>query len=203
MPPTTMQRWIPWGLVGLRLALAPISVALVWTDAPRWVWLLQFALAILSDVYDGKLARRWGVASPGLRRADSIVDDVYGFACLACFWLAEPDVLRPYLWAIGALVTLDLLRTPLDWWRFGKRASYHAWSMRTFGASLLVLGLLLMGTGDDHGFLPIALGIGLFAELEGLAMTFVLPRWTHDVAHLGRAIALRREHQQVSATESR
>ncbi|MHC4376293.1 MAG: hypothetical protein ACYS26_06825 [Planctomycetota bacterium] len=127
-------------------------------------------------------------------------------------WPSRRAVLRPYLWPIGVLVVLELLPTPVDRWRFGKRASYHAWSMRTFGASLAVLGLLLMGTGDDHGFLPIALGIGLLTELEGLAMTFVLPRWTHDVPHLGKALAIRREPgdaarrrdpSRVSASESR
>ena len=63
---TDLHKWIPWWLVRLRVVLGSLSIGLVKLELPRWLWLLQFAVAILSDIYDGKRARRWGVATPGL-----------------------------------------------------------------------------------------------------------------------------------------
>lgn len=47
----------------LRVLLASVSIALIYAEAPRWTWLLQFAVAIASDIFDGKLARRLAVVS--------------------------------------------------------------------------------------------------------------------------------------------
>lgn len=193
---SAVKRLIPWLLVGLRLVLAPVSILIVWFDLPRAFWILQFVIAILSDIYDGKLARRWGVVTPGLRSADSITDEIYAYASLACFWLAEPEIIMAHIWGIAAIAGLELARLPLDWFLFGKKASYHANSARLFALSLIPVGILIMGFGTASWCLWLALFIGLYSELEGIAISLVLPRWTHDVRHLGVALAIRREAKE-------
>ncbi|MEL6907217.1 MAG: CDP-alcohol phosphatidyltransferase family protein [Planctomycetota bacterium] len=193
MPPGRLRTALPWALVCVRPPLGALGVLVAWLEWPRWIWLVSFVLAILSDVYDGKLARRFGVATEGLRRADSIADDLFAYASLATFWIAEPGIVSEHGWGLIALIALDLLRVPLDWWRFGKRSSYHATSMRAFGLSLIPVGVLLMMRGDVHGFLWLALALGAWAEVEGALMTLILPRWTVDVRHIGVALALRRD----------
>lgn len=196
------RRWIPWFLVGLRIVLGPLSILIVWCELPRWIWLLQFAIAILSDIYDGKLARRWGVATASLRRADSIADDIYAFASLACFWIAEPGIVINHIWGIAVVAGLDLARAPMDWFLFGRKASYHAYSARLFGISLIPVGILLMGFGTVSWCLWFALAIGLYSELEGIAISMILPHWTHDVKHLGIALTIRREASAGRLAES-
>lgn len=190
-----LYRVIPWALVALRVALAPVAVWLAWMDLPRILWLAQGAVAALSDIYDGKLARRWGVVSADLRQADSVADTIYAIAVAISFWLAEPEILAEHLWAILLILGLEAARYPLDWARFGRGASYHATSARTFGIVLIPVTGLVMGFGWAGPFLWIALAIGVYSELEGVAMSLVLPRWTHDVKHLGVALQIRREHQ--------
>jgi CDP-diacylglycerol--glycerol-3-phosphate 3-phosphatidyltransferase len=188
-----IQRWIPWSLVGSRLALAPVAVAIAWMGLPRWMWLLQFAAAALSDVYDGKLARRWGTVTPGLRQADSIVDTFYALGVGASFYVAEPQIWAAHQWGIILVIALEGARYPLDWYRFGRGASYHAKSARLFGASLVPATIAIMGFGYAGPLLWLSLTIGVLSELEGMAISMVLPRWTHDVAHLGVALEIRRK----------
>lgn len=190
-----MRKAIPWCLVLSRPLLGLIGILVALLDWPRWIWLVQFVAAIASDIWDGKLARRWGVATERLRRADSICDDIYAYASLACFWIAEPSIVAAHAPGLLALIAVDVLRMPVDWLRFRKRASYHATSMRLFGLSLIPVGILLMMRGDVHWVLWASLGVGMYAELEGLAMTLVLPRWTCDVPHLGAALEIRRRAQ--------
>lgn len=189
----TLHRWIPWSLVALRVLLAPVAVALAWSDLPRWIWLLQGAVAALSDIYDGKLARRWGTVTPGLRQADSIADTIYALGVGASFFIGEPAIWAEHAPGIGLVILLEAARYPLDWARFGRGASYHAHSARAFGIALIPVTFLVMGFGYAGPFLWAALALGVWSELEGAAMSLVLPRWTHDVPHLGVAWAIRRD----------
>lgn len=190
--PTQLQRTIPWALIVLRVLLAPVAVWVAWADLPRWIWLGQGAVAALSDIYDGKLARRWGVVSAGLRQSDSIADTIYALGVAISFWLAEPEIVMTHIWGIGVVVGLEAARYPLDWARFGRGASYHAFSARLFGVMLIPATFLIIGFGVVGPVLWIALAIGLYSELEGIAISLVLPRWTHDVKHIGVALKLRR-----------
>lgn len=192
-PPTRWQRALPWALIWLRLLLAPVAVVLALVGAPGPVWLAQFGLAAWSDVYDGRLARRYGVVSPGLRQADSVVDTLYFLGVLGSMIVAHPAIVEAYRGWIALVIGLEFGRYPLDWWRFGRGASYHATSARVFGATLVVAVVSVMGFGVDAPWMGIALAAGVLSALEGVAISLVLPAWTHDVASLRAALRIRRE----------
>ena len=187
-----IHRAIPWILICLRATLAPVAILLVYADYPRWLWLLQFAIAVLSDWFDGKLARRWSVVTPELRRADSLADSIYALAIIWSFWLAHPAIVIDHSWGIGLVILLEAARYPLDWCRFGKAASYHAISARLFGASLVIATIAIMGFDTAQPFLWFSIGLGVISELEGILMSLILPHWTHDIAHIGIALQIRR-----------
>ena len=92
---------------------------------------------------------------------------------------------------IGIVIAFELLRYPLDWWRFGRGASYHALSAKLFGASLLVAVSMIVMFDYAGPFLWISLFVGLLSELEGILISLVLPKWTHDVRSLKSAIDIR------------
>jgi len=151
----------------------------------------QFVLATTSDWFDGKLARRWGTATPGLRQADSIADTIYAFGIAISLWVSHPEIIYSHRSGIGIVITLELLRYPLDWWRFGRGASYHALSAKLFGASLLVAVSIIVMFDYEGPFLWISSFVGLLSELEGILISLVLPKWTHDVRSLKSAIDIR------------
>ena len=86
------RRWglsltrLPLALTLLRLALAPLMVLLSERPHPLLFGLILTA-AVLSDIFDGILARRLGVATPSLRRLDSAVDVVFYLAVGFALWL--------------------------------------------------------------------------------------------------------------------
>ena len=178
--------------MGLRVLLAPVAVLLAASSLPRWLWLLQGTVAALSDIYDGILARRWGVATAGLRQSDSIADTIYALGVCASIVVAEPALFRQHAWGIGLVIALEAARYPLDWVRFRRGASYHSRAARLLGIALIPVCGAVMALGRIGPFLWLALAIGLYSELEGIAISLVLPRWTHDVPHLGAALAIRR-----------
>src|SRR4051812_25331923 len=96
-------RFAPLTLTGLRFLLAPAVVwmAYRWPYGPAFVGCLVGAL--LSDVFDGILARRMGIATAFLRRLDSAADIVFYLAVLWSAAVVYPEVLWAYAPGIGTV----------------------------------------------------------------------------------------------------
>jgi phosphatidylglycerophosphate synthase len=178
-------------LVMLRILLAPIAIWIAAAHLPAALWMGQFILAVLSDWFDGKLARRWGTVTPGLRQADSIADMIYAFAIAISLWCSHLEIIFRHRWGIGLVIALELLRYPLDWWRFGRGASYHALSAKLFGCSLIVAVSSIVMFDYAGPVLWICLLMGIVSELESILISLTLLEWTHDVGSLKRAIRIR------------
>jgi CDP-diacylglycerol--glycerol-3-phosphate 3-phosphatidyltransferase len=50
----------------------------------------------------------------------------------------------------------------------------------------------LLGFGLDNWLLDVAIAWGIICNLEGFAMTLVLPKWRRDILTLGHALRMRR-----------
>jgi CDP-diacylglycerol--glycerol-3-phosphate 3-phosphatidyltransferase len=187
-----MRRRLPAALVALRLALGPAMVLVAWGDGSR-VWLATMLLAaIVSDIFDGVLARRWGVATEALRAADSRVDMVFIGCAVAVLWRARTALLRPFLPALGLIGLAAAAGAAFDLAKYGRLASYHSYSAKASGLLLCASGLALLLAPRPAPLLALALAGTLASCLEHLAITLALPTWTCDVKGLAAALRMRR-----------
>lgn len=183
--------WLPLALTVLRLLLAPLVLALAaWQPLPA-AFGACLAAALLSDVFDGVLARRLGQASASLRRLDSLADSVFYGACLWAIWRLQPQVLRSHTLPLLLLLGLEALRYAYDWLRFRREASYHTWSAKLWGLLLFLACWWVLVRGADGWPVGAALFIGIAADVEGLLISALLPCWRHDVPTLVHALRLR------------
>jgi phosphatidylglycerophosphate synthase len=188
-----MKRRIPWAMVLLRVLLCPVLVlgALRGWDG-RWLGVVVL-VALVDDIYDGVLARRWGCETEGLRRGDSAADTVFYLGVAAALWIRENDLLRENWKVLTVLGTLEIVRHAFDRWKFGRAAAYHSYVSKAWG---LVMGVGVMGVlsfGGPRWLVWMSLLFGIAADVEGLAMSLMLPIWKNDVKTLADARKLRRE----------
>ena len=141
---------------------------------------LVLALGFISDIYDGIIARRFGVATAGLRRLDSAVDTVFYLAAAFCLWRLRPDAIISHRWLIVAVIGTLLIAHAFEVWKFGREASYHAWLAKAWGAALFAALVFLFVAGDDW-LLPIALWIGVASHVENFLITLRLSEIRSDV----------------------
>ncbi len=186
-----MLKQLPWLLIYLRLLLAPVAVLFGYSHLTGVPFILLMAIAAISDVYDGVLARRFNVETGRLRQWDSIADTIFFLGVFAGMCICYPEVVSQYAPGIGMVIGLEILRYLFDFAKFRRGASYHAISAKVFGVSLLIATIAIMGFGVAAPFFLIALVIGILSELEGLVISFILPEWTYNVKHIGRAIKIR------------
>jgi phosphatidylglycerophosphate synthase len=190
--PSALLKSIPVGLTALRLLLAPVLVWMVYVDAPSLLFAVVVLLAFVSDYFDGVIARHLGVATPALRHFDSRADLVFYATAAWTVWMRRPDVARSVAIPALAVIGLDVLRYIFDFAKFGRDVAYHAWSSKAWGLSLALALILLLGFGITRPFVPIAVWLGIAAQVEGLSISMILPRWTTDVPTIFRAISLRK-----------
>jgi len=192
---------VPWGLVTLRILLAPFMV-LVASRLPHPQLCLGAMLltGFLSDVYDGILARRWGTETAALRVSDSAADTVFYLGVAAALVVRHWPIVRGRLWLFAILLALEALRLAFDSWKYRRMASYHSYLAKVWGVILVVATVAALCLDRAYWLLTLAIAWGILCDLEGLAMSCLLPLWAHDVKTLAQAFRLRRQQLQAQPT---
>ena len=179
-------------LTGLRALLAPV-VGLLSLFAPLpWAFAVCLVAAFLSDVFDGVLARQLGIATATLRRLDSVADTLFYGVCVFAAWHLYPAVITEHWVSLAVLGGLEVMRYALDFLKFRREASYHMWSSKVWGIALFAgfFGLLVLGSSGV--VVSCAIYLGIVADVEGLLISLVLPRWRADVPSFVHAWRVRR-----------
>jgi CDP-diacylglycerol---glycerol-3-phosphate 3-phosphatidyltransferase len=73
---------IPWILVGLRCAIAPLLLLDVLDGNVGKGFIFGYIVAFLSDIFDGIIARKLEISTVKLRQADSWAD-ISLYLCIA------------------------------------------------------------------------------------------------------------------------
>jgi CDP-diacylglycerol--glycerol-3-phosphate 3-phosphatidyltransferase len=182
---------LPLALTASRALLAPVVVGLALAWPAPWAFGACLVAAFASDVFDGIVARRLGVATPGLRRLDSLADSLFYLAALSAAWHLHADAIRAQFAPLAVLAALEIARYAVDLRKFGKEASYHMWSSKLWGVALFAGFFALLVFGEDRVAVPAAIWIGIVADVEGLAISATLREWRTDVPTIWHARRLR------------
>lgn len=182
---------IPLALTALRALLAPVILLLALLHASGPAFGACLIAAFLSDIFDGIIARRLNVATPTLRRMDSIADSLFYAAATFAAWYLHPAAIGEYIVPLLALGALELARYIFDFAKFRREASYHMWSSKLWGIALFVGFFTLLALGQSGLPVSIALYAGIIADVEGLAISIVLREWKSDVPTIVHALRLR------------
>jgi CDP-diacylglycerol--glycerol-3-phosphate 3-phosphatidyltransferase len=185
------KQTIPWMMAAARAGLGPVLVV---GQRCSWNGLAMAGIvlaALLSDIFDGVLARRWQCDTAGVRLFDSMADTVFYLGTAVALWIGQPEIWRSQGELLGVLLGLEAVRFAFDFAKFGKPASYHSWLAKSWGLVLAVAVIGCFALGRPSVLVPVALGLGIVCNLEGLAMSIVLPVWRKDVKTLAVAWRLR------------
>ncbi|MHB8414619.1 MAG: CDP-alcohol phosphatidyltransferase family protein [Acidiferrobacteraceae bacterium] len=171
----------PYLLTYLRAALGPLLLGVAYFSPNRAVFAACLVAAFVSDIFDGVIARRLGIATSALRRLDSLADSIFYLCALAVVWLVHPQVLWDNQAILAVLLLLEAVRYVFDLWKFGREASYHMWSSKLWGIALFAAFYAVLVVDRGRILAKIAIGLGIVADVEGLLISYTLQTWRHDV----------------------
>ncbi|HZQ43281.1 MAG TPA: CDP-alcohol phosphatidyltransferase family protein [Acidobacteriaceae bacterium] len=181
----------PWLMAGARAVLGP---AMVVGERAGWSGTTLAAMvitALLSDIFDGVLARRWKCDTAAVRLFDSMADIVFYLGCAAALWMRHPALVRALAVPIAAVVGLEALCLAVAFIKFGKLPSYHSYLAKIWGLALASALVTAFLAKHPVTWISAALAFGALSNLEGITMSLILPVWRHDVKSLAVAWRLR------------
>ena len=183
---------VPAALIMIRAICGPALVAAAAAGSSPWLLSSLVTVAFVSDVFDGIIARRLGVATELLRRADTIVDTAFYACAVIALLLWAPSVLGAHLVGLGLIVSLELVRWAIERRRYGRLAAYHMWSAKAWGITLWLGFCEAFLTGQPGPLMQAAVVMGVLADCEGLTASLVLSSWQHDIRTVWHAARLER-----------
>ena len=166
MPSATCP--LPNPLTALRVLLLPALWALALARQPVWL-AAGLAAAVLTDVFDGRLAKRWPRFADG--RFDALADKLLTFSvALWLVWL-RPQIFSEHPWLLLATTLTYAADLIYGWIKFKRLPGLHLHLGRLGGAlqAVFVLHALLSG-GYSPLLLDLALGVFILAAAEELAI---------------------------------
>lgn len=181
---------IPSILVIIRFTIAPLLL-LDALDHETGLWfIIGYVIAVISDIFDGIIARRLEVSTVQLRQADSWADIcLYLCVAISC-WLVYPQVLRDFQIPLLLAIIAQLILFTISLIKFKKFPSFHTYTAKIWGLTLLVATVGLFGF-DYSNTLWLAIALCLINSLEEIIMTLILPEWQCDVLSIFHGINLR------------
>ncbi len=195
-------RRLPLALIAFRFALAIACIVLGVVGRSLAINGLVFEailiLAVLSDIFDGVVARRVGVVSAMLRRLDSQTDLVFWLSAGLAALLLHPEIARAYAPGFLLLIGLEISCYGVSALRFGRETCTHAYSAKFYGLTLLVGMSAILGFA--HGGLPLWLMFvaGTLSGIDVILIVLLLPRWNYDIPSSYHALRLRRASRDTA-----
>jgi phosphatidylglycerophosphate synthase len=174
---------IPQVLIVFRLMLAPVILLLSYrfkTEASLVIVILMY-LGLLSDIFDGIIARKLNCSTEKLRRMDSQVDMVFWVSIGISSWMLHPEIIETNKYFVIVVVAMEGLCYLISFIKFGKETCTHAFLSKIWGLTLLAAFTSIIGFGYGGVFFFIAIILGFISHLDVILIILILPKWQHDI----------------------
>ena len=177
------MKTIPYLLILLRFlsAIAILYLGYFVGEKSRTLIVILMYFGLLTDIFDGIIARKVGVSSEKLRRLDSQTDLVFWLSIgFATYWL-NSEIIKNHWKSISLIFGMEALCYIISFWKFGKETCTHAWLSKLWGLSLLIAFTFLIGFSITNWTFYLCLILGLVSHIDVILIILILPKWQFDV----------------------
>ncbi len=170
---------VPNMLSMTRLVLVPVLIGLA-VNAKAQAFLVVLAVSLLSDVFDGYLARKLNQITDLGAKLDSWGDVLtYGAMILGLYWI-WPEVFAEQLWFVVAATLSFIVPVAYAFNKFGEYPSYHTLGAKA-AAVLMAPAFYSLILLDWDLFFQAVIIFHIVVAFEEMAITSVLDRPRTDV----------------------
>jgi|GEM_PF-359383 len=185
-------QYLPRLLLYSRPVLILIILTLTFIDYANSnkIVLIIMYIGIISDIFDGILARKLNISTTTFRLHDTIFDLFFYFSILFYINSINQLIIRHNIYLIGSIIGLESILYMISLTRFHKFPSPHAILSKFWGIYLIIeFTLLIIGVPGLH--FRICLIIGLFVHIDRVLIYSIIKNWDHDIPSFYHAIKLR------------
>ncbi|MBA4852256.1 CDP-alcohol phosphatidyltransferase family protein [Emticicia sp. BO119] len=187
------MNYIPTILLYSRLVFTLVIILLSFVHVPysNIIVLSLMHLGVISDIFDGIIARKLNISTQDFRVQDTLFDLSFYLSIVYFIYQFKPDVIADNIILISGILTLEASMYLISLIRFQKLPSPHDIGSKFWALYLLVeFSLLLLKQSGIH--FTIALSIGLLVHFNRVLIYILLKKWDHDIPTAYHAVLLRK-----------
>ena len=153
---------------------------------------LLLTVGLLTDIFDGIIARKLGVSTTKLRRLDSTVDQIFFVSIVIATYSQCPVFFKTNAVKLFVLIGFEILAYLVCYLKFRKEIAIHSIGAKIW--TLFLFATLVQILLECNSFLlfELCIWLGVFTRLEIIAIILTLKVWTNDIPSIFHAIKLRK-----------
>ena len=145
-----------------------------------WITILM-SLGLITDIFDGIIARRLNVSSEKLRIWDSNVDQFFWLIVIGSIFYLNIDFVTDNLIWLATIVLLELMCYLISYIKFRKSIATHSILAKIWTLSLLAFLIDLVLNSTSQAPFIICIVLGMISRIEIILIILSLKKWTTDV----------------------
>jgi len=187
------MRKIPLFLIYLRLIIGFLLLGLSIIHIKHYevIAISLFSLGLISDIFDGIIARKLNISTEKLRRLDSNIDQLFWCLIAVATFMQYPNFFINNVLSIIILITAEALTYLVCFIKFRKEVATHAISSKVWTLIMFATLIEVTWKGESTILFQLCLYVGLVTRLEIIAILLLLKKWTNDVPSVFHAVRLR------------
>lgn len=188
-----MKRHIPLILILSRLVIGFVIIALALFPLGnhQTIIIALLTIGLLTDIFDGIIARRMGVATQKIRRMDSSVDQVFFISVGIAAYICCPGFFKDNAIMLIVLLSAEALTYIISYLKFRKEIATHSIGAKIWTLTLFATLVQIIWQCESGIIFQICFWIGMVTRFEIIAIILLLKSWTNDVPSAYHAVLLR------------
>ena len=175
----------------LVIGLTIIVLSIYHIDNYRFVAVLLLSIGLLTDIFDGIIARRINVSTEALRRLDSAIDQVFFISFVLATYIQCPDFFRTNSLRLLILFGSECFIYFVCYLKFRREVATHSIGAKIWSLLLFATLVQLILQCQSIILFNVCFWIGLLTRIEIVAIILILKKWTNDVPTIYHALKLR------------
>lgn len=188
-----MKYKIPIALIILRFFIGVLIIVLscIKIEYYKTIVISLLTIGLLTDIFDGIIARRLNVSTQKLRRWDSTVDQLFFTAVIFATYIKYPEFYESNWIKIALLIAVEVLTYSFSFLKFKKEIATHSIGAKVWTLFLFATLVDIIVEGKSTILFELFYWIGILTRFEIIAIILILKSWTNDVPTFYHALKLR------------
>lgn len=180
----------------LLLGLAIILVSIFRFNHFQTVSIVLLSLGLLTDIFDGIIARKLGISTVKLRRLDSTIDVIFFLSAGIAIYIQCPAFFSTNATKLIILLATEALTYLVCLIKFRKEIATHSLGAKAWTLILFATIIDITLNCQSSFLFEICFWAGILTRLEIIAIILILKNWMNDVPSFIHAIKLR-QHKEI------
>lgn len=188
-----IMKHLPKILIYSRLVIGILILifSYIHIDNYEVIAVVLFAVGLLTDIFDGIIARHLNISTQNLRRLDSTIDQIFFLMVASATFIECPQFFYDNKVKLLILLSVEGLAYLICFLKFKKEVATHSISSKIWALILFATIIQIMTTCNSITLFQICFYTGLVTRFEIIGIIFLLRNWTNDVPSLYHAVLLR------------